>query len=202
MLRTPTAPLLLVWSLFAAACGGQTLNGPGTGDDGGVPADAAPSPDGRSLVDAHAADASGLGDGGCVDPVVGEACTETSSACPQVGNPCCIGYVWECQDGVWQQDDGVGCACEVEPDAAVDAGPDCGQPPEPTYDCASTGDAAIPDGGGCSAYGVDAGGGGPTYPLNCTVTLTTCDTSFGGAQTCNCEAFPGNGPQPTWVCPI
>jgi hypothetical protein len=85
---------------------------------------------------------------------------------------------------------------------AVDAGTDCGQPTEPTYSCATAGDAATADGGVCHAYGVDAGASGPTYPFGCTVTLTTCNTSFGGAQTCNCGAFPGNGPAPTWVCPL
>ncbi len=80
-----------------------------------------------------------------------------------------------------------------------DSGPDCGQPREPTYDCIGR---PATDAGVCHAYGEDASAGGPTYPLNCTVTLPTCDTSFGGAQTCNCNLFPGNGTAPTWICPI
>jgi len=149
-------------------------------------------------VDAHTADAARPADGGCIDPVVGEACTETSSACGQVGDPCCIGYVWQCQSGAWAKE-GLGCACHVVPDAAVDAGIDCGQPSEPTYSCAR--DGGTPDGDVCHAYGVDAGGSGPTYPSDCMVTLTTCDPSFGGPQQCICQAFPGS-PGLAWVCPI
>jgi hypothetical protein len=181
---------------MVVACGGATLGGgPGSAEDGGV------SRDGASPHDGRTADAARLGDGGCINPVVGEACTETSSACPEVGDPCCIGYVWECQGGAWERL-GLGCACKIEPDSGVDAGTDCGQPTEPTYSCATAGDAATADGGVCHTYGVDAGASGPTYPFGCTVTLTTCNTSFGGAQTCNCESFPGNGPAPTWVCPL
>jgi hypothetical protein len=75
-----------------------------------------------------------------------------------------------------------------------DAGIDCGQPEEPTYACSPGGSA---DAGFCYPYGEDAG---VTYPLNCMVTLPTCDTAFGGAQTCNCQVFPGMGP--TWICPL
>lgn len=199
MLRPP-ATLLVASSVLVAACGGATLSG-GQGSDGGGSRDGASSQDGRAPVDARTPDGARFGDGGCINPVVGEACTDTASACPEVGDPCCIGYVWQCQDGAWEQL-GLGCACKSEPDAAVDAGIDCGQPPQPTYSCATTGDAAPPDGGVCHAYGVDAGASGPTYPFGCTVTLTTCDTSFGGAQTCDCQSFPGNGSAPTWICPL
>ncbi len=197
MLRHPLASLLVASSAFLAACGGSTLTGPGSEGN----RDAALQHDGNTPQDARPADAAlPLGDGGCINPVVGEACTDTASACPQVGSPCCIGYVWECQAGAWAQL-GLGCACEIEPDAGLDAGPDCGQPSEPTYACAPAGDAATPDGGVCPAYGADAGASGPTYPFGCSVTTTTCDTSFGGPLTCNCETFPGN-PEPTWVCAL
>jgi hypothetical protein len=178
--------------MSAAACGGATL-APAPQKDGGE------SKDAGTPIDARTQDAPGVGDGGCINPVVGEACTDTSAACPQPGDPCCIGYEWSCQSGAWAKL-GLGCACRVEPDAGLDAGPDCGQPPEPTYSCAAA-DAAPRDGGVCGAYGVDGGAGGPTYPLGCVVTLSTCNSSFGGAQTCNCQPFPGN-PQPTWVCPL
>jgi hypothetical protein len=79
-----------------------------------------------------------------------------------------------------------------------DAGPGCGAPSKPEYACAEAGDAGA-DGGVCHPYGEDAG---PTYPLGCVVTLPTCDTSFGGAQTCNCDIFPGTNPGPEWICPI
>ena len=194
MLRPLLVRFLAASSALLAACGGSTLSAPPAGGDGGASRDAALRHDGAT------SDAPPSGDGGCIDPVVGEACTSTGSACPQVGDPCCIGYVWSCQNGSWAQL-GLGCSCEVHPDAAVDAGPDCGQQSEPTYSCPTARDAASPDGGVCHAYGVDAGASGPTYPFGCTVTLATCST-FGGPQTCNCETFPGSGAAPSWVCPL
>jgi hypothetical protein len=80
----------------------------------------------------------------------------------------------------------------------ADAGTDCGQPSVATYSC---GDASA-DASRCSPYGEEAGTNAETYPLGCTVTLPTCDFAFGGAQTCNCQVFPGGGPAPTWICPM
>lgn len=87
--------------------------------------------------------------------------------------------------------------------AARDAGVDCGQPAQPVYACPGGFDAAL-DGARCVPYGAppdapaDAG-----FPLGCTVTLPTCDLSFGTPQTCNCETFPGsNDGGPSWICPL
>ena len=82
-----------------------------------------------------------------------------------------------------------------------DAGVDCGQPSSPTYNCAP-GNGTELDGGACGAYGADAAAKGPSYPQGCMVTTSTCDLSFGGALTCNCETFPGNDGGPAWVCAL
>jgi hypothetical protein len=82
-----------------------------------------------------AKDGGGSGDGGCIDPVEGAACTSTDQACPPVGNICCIGYVWQCSGGAWTKL-GLGCACQID-DAGADAPSDapfaCG-----TSTCSST----------------------------------------------------------------
>jgi hypothetical protein len=64
---------------------------------------------------------SGTGDGGCIDPTEGAACTSQQAAC-QPSDPCCAGYVWGCTGtpATWQKL-GLGCTCPIE--AGVDAGP-------------------------------------------------------------------------------
>lgn len=93
-----------------------------------------------------------------------------------------------------------GSAGDAGGDGAADAGIDCGQPAHTTYDCPRGA-----DGGACGRYG-GAGDVAPldaSFPLGCTVTLPTCST-FGGAQTCNCEPFPapGGDASPQWICPL
>ena len=61
---------------------------------------------------------------GCVDPVVGQACTpNASTSCIRVADTCCEGYVWECDESAarWVQQ-GPGCDC-VGRAVAVDGGP-------------------------------------------------------------------------------
>jgi hypothetical protein len=84
---------------------------------------------------------------------------------------------------------------------AEDAGTDCGQPGELEYMCPKRADAGTAE---CHRYGGpgDVAPANATFPEGCVVTLTTCDTSFGGAQTCNCELFPGGDAGPQWICPI
>jgi len=82
-----------------------------------------------------------------------------------------------------------------------DAGTDCGQPSQVEYMCPKSADASVAE---CHRYGGpgDVAPANASFPQGCTVTLTTCDTSFGGAQTCNCELFPGMDAGPEWICPI
>lgn len=93
-------------ALVAGACGGTTSSI--DADDAGT--------DGAS-GDASA-DVS-HGDGGCVNPVEGAACSSSDTACGPSGDPCCIGYVWMCDATThrWVKE-GLGCACSPPPDAS------------------------------------------------------------------------------------
>jgi hypothetical protein len=74
--------------LFVVACGGTSV----------VPIDG--STDGN------------VGDGGCIEPTVGASCGTGDKACQPLGDPCCVGYAWICQNGAWDKA-GLGCACHV-----------------------------------------------------------------------------------------
>ena len=110
----------LTFTLSLAACGG-TVHPEATD---GATSDAA----------SDATSDSPSGDAACITPVEGTSCTSASVACPMVGDPCCIGYVWTCGGpgsggaSVWTKS-GLGCACLADastpdtstPDAPVDA---------------------------------------------------------------------------------
>ena len=86
-------------------------------------------------------------------------------------------------------------ASPTHPVQPHDAGPDCGLPSAPVYDC-----SAGTDGGSCGPWGSDASS--PTYPTGCSVMTTECDQSFGGgALVCECQTFPGS-PTPGWLCAL
>lgn len=115
MHRVPSVPIAatLCAGVLAlhAACGGSTstLHQTPPGDDLG-----------DDLGDDFGGEA-GTGDGGCIDPTEGAACTSKQVAC-QPSDPCCAGYVWSCTGSpeTWQKL-GLGCTCQI--DAGVDAGP-------------------------------------------------------------------------------
>jgi hypothetical protein len=135
MRATLLAPVLL--SIAATACGSTSPDAADTTD--ASTSDTSTS-DTSPSTDTSSSDATGdvthldTGDGGCVYPVEGADCTSTASACAQEGDPCCIGYVWNCQSGKWVKL-GLGCAClpkdtgvadtggEVSDAKPVDAGP-------------------------------------------------------------------------------
>jgi hypothetical protein len=106
------ALLLVAATAVLAGCGGSTGTSSSANDGG---------PDAVSPTDAGL-DRSAPGDGGCITPVVGEACTSGEVAC-QPSDPCCAGYEWTCSSssGTWQQA-GLGCACQVDA-GPHDAGP-------------------------------------------------------------------------------
>jgi hypothetical protein len=142
-----------------------------------------------SSVAAPADAAAASGDGGCVAPVSGAACTPGQPDCTDDGRDvCCRGYVWTCQETTrtWSKQ-GLGCACRIDAGAvdagAVDAGPQaCG-----TTTCApgeyctmASGGAQPPDGGSNVSYGCTP------IPSDCTAT-PTCACLGARTNSCMCR---------------
>ncbi|MFI5298683.1 MAG: hypothetical protein ACHREM_11345 [Polyangiales bacterium] len=112
-------------------------------------------------------------DAACVTPTVGAICSSSDIACSTGGDPCCVGFVWECapRSGsstyVWTKVE-LGCPC------AADAGSSgqflCG----PTVPCAAA-DLCVD-----RAPGIEPADGGPipdnysctTMPVECAATPT------------------------------
>jgi hypothetical protein len=92
---------LLVLACLVMACSSSTESGVAPGTDA--------SSDTKS-------ETSGEG-GACVNPHEGDPCAMGDTLCPGNEGGCCVGYVWQCQDGAWKKL-GLGCAC------LPDAGPD------------------------------------------------------------------------------
>jgi hypothetical protein len=123
---TALAAFLAAGLALAAACGGSTSSGHGTppgddvlGDD--YLGDASTNDSGGDAHPKGDASSEAGGDGGCIDPTAGAACTSAQAAC-QPADPCCAGYVWLCtgSPATWQKE-GLGCACTVNPPG--DGGP-------------------------------------------------------------------------------
>jgi hypothetical protein len=137
-------------SVAIIACGGSTASVGGDGNGDGA--------DGSADADSNGRDGSkdaAMGDGSCLEPVEGSACTPGQSVCASGGDICCIGYAWLCDatTHTWKKE-GVGCAC------IRDAGPaDTGRPDAGPFACGNdtcngeqycwtvSGGPQLPDGG-------------------------------------------------------
>jgi hypothetical protein len=138
------------------------------------------------------------GDGGCVNPVEGDPCTQGQATCSSGGDICCIGYAWACETrngtSTWQKEN-VGCACQVGFDSGIkDAAPhDAG----PVYcggkACVSNqfcltgyGGAAPPEGGTNVSYSCTQ------IPPACIANPTcACLMANGGTNGCQCSDATG-----------
>lgn len=163
-------PVSLITALVAA-CGGSTL--PSTSGDAGV------QDSGKS--DSRATDASHhdavTGDGGCIKPTVGEACTSAEVACQPQGDRCCVPQ-WTCEMGTWRQV-GLGCACQV-----TDAAPS----KVPTNHRTDDSQCATPTpAGNCPIQVMPMGSGACSKDTDCTAgTNGRCVEEGGGALYCGC----------------
>jgi hypothetical protein len=123
-ITTFAVPFALV-STLAFACGGTTAAVADSHDAGS---------DSPIFVGDDVGD-----DEACVDPVEGAACTSTGEACPQIGDACCIGYIWQCDTSThkWVKE-GLGCACVQHPDASADVAVDSPRNDGGPWTCGST----------------------------------------------------------------
>jgi len=170
--------LVATSSVLALGCGGTVFSPTDGSGDGGAGDSGKPPPADAQVKDTgHSPDTS-TSDGGCIaNPTLGGACTPGEQAC-QVGNPCCIGYVWECSTSTstWIQL-GVGCSCQVQPDASTEV-PTNHRPDD--SQC-----AGVPAAGTCS---IDIMMAACSQDSQCTAgTNGRCIESMGGALYCSCS---------------
>ncbi len=194
---------------FVSGCGGATLGeGQTPRGDGGEPHDAATKDATRTKdvnpgVDVSpGVDVVESPDAACTpDPTEGAACNPAvSTACPQSGNACCIGYVWECNSATrtWVKE-GLGCACVIaDAGVAVDSGGTGSDASDACGGCAA-GDVCVvttSSGGACMRPG-DGGvcpNGQVIPPDQCcdnTTVTAACERrpgACGGGLSCACAA--------------
>lgn len=170
-----TIGLVFVTASVVVACSAGTLTGAsdgGTSDSGTPP-----------------------GDGGCVEPTEGTACTQGQHACASGGDVCCIGYAFVCQTSsgggsTWRKES-VGCACNTGVDSGTtrpDAGAVvCGGKPCKANEYCTTahGGAAPPDGGSNTSYVCTP------LPAACIATPTCACLSNNGGGGCSCSDSSG-----------
>jgi hypothetical protein len=186
-------------------CGGSVANSSDGGgrDDGAGVEDTGRHGSGDAGADSGPSGDASVPDGGCVaNPTEGAACAPSEQAC-QMGDPCCIGYVWECSSTThtWTKD-GLGCACQIDAggkDAATEVpvnhraddsqcagSPPPGNCPEsiPMDVCSHDTDCTTGTNGRC----VESGGGA----LDCSCTYDTCatDNDCPKGQLCACHGSP------------
>ena len=134
------------------------------------------------------------GDGGCINPTEGAACTSGDRACSSGGDICCIGYAFACisapSGGATWQKENVGCACTVTFDAGAhpDAGPIvCGGKACKTneYCTTSSGGQAPADGGSNTSYVCGM------IPNACVATPTCACLMANGISGCQCNDSSG-----------